>query len=98
MRTFGKSVAGERSVPRSQARRTASLAAGDKVYALGLVDLSRTGARLSGIELPERGQDVVFRSHDVKAHAQVVWLENESCAIEFETPIAPAEVRRLNRM
>ena len=97
MRTFGKSAAGERSVPRSEARRTARLAAGDKVYALSLVDLSRTGARLSGIELPEHGQHVVFRSHDVKAHAQVVWLENDSCAIEFTTPIAPAEVHRLNR-
>jgi len=97
MRTFGKSVSGERSVPRSEARRPARLVAGDKIYALSLVDLSRTGARLSGIELPEDGQEVVFRSHDVKAHAQVAWLEGDSCAIEFTTPIAPAEVRRLNR-
>lgn len=97
MRTFGRSVSGERSVPRSEARRLASLAAGDTVYRLSLIDLSRTGARLRGFELPEHGQAVVFRSHDVRAHAQVVWLENDSCAIEFTTPIAPAEVRRLNR-
>lgn len=88
---------GERSVPRSETRRTARLAAGDKVYSLSLVDLSRTGARLSGNELPEEGREVVFRSHDVKAHARVVWLESEFCAIEFATPIAPVEVRRLNR-
>ena len=97
MRAFGKSNTGQRSVPRAEVYRTASLATRDEVYSLGLVDLSRTGARLSGAERPEPGQDV-FRSHDVKAHAQVVWLESDSCAIEFETPIAPAEVRRLNRM
>lgn len=97
MRSFGKSDAGQRSVPRTEVYRTASLAVGDKVYPLSLIDLSRTGARLSGVELPERNQEVVFRSHDVRAHAQVVWSEGDSCAIEFVTPIAPAEVRGLNR-
>lgn len=98
MRGFGTSVAGERSVPRSEAGRSARLAAGQKVYPLILVDLSRTGARLSGSELPQRGQGVVFRCHDVRAHAQVVWSEGDSCAVEFETPIAPGEVRRLHRL
>jgi len=98
MHTFGRSNAGQRSVPRAEVHRTASLATRDKVYPLGLVDLSRTGARLSGAERPEPGQDVVFRSHDVKAYGQVVWLEGDFCAVEFDTPIAPEEVHRLNRM
>lgn len=97
MRAFGKSNVGQRSVPRAEVYRTASLATRDEVYSLGLVDLSRTGARLSGAERPEPGQDVVFQSHDVKAYGQVVWLDGDFCAIEIETPIAPAEVRRLNR-
>lgn len=95
---FGKSNAGHRSVPRSWTRRSARLAVGDRVSPVTLIDLSRTGARLSGLELAERQEKVVFRCHDVKVHAQVVWREGETCAIEFETPIAPAEVRRLNAL
>jgi hypothetical protein len=60
-----------------------------------VIDISRTGARLSGSVLPLVGQQVTFTAETVRAAADVVWCEPGSCAIEFDTPIAIVEVQRL---
>ena len=95
MPTFGKLETRQRSVPRTTAGRAASLATTDRKYFLTLVDLSRTGARLSGPETPETGDAVLFRAADVEMVATVVRTAPNECAVEFATPIAPVEVQRL---
>lgn len=95
MQTFGKLNERQRSVPRAKAGRAASLAVDDKRYLLTLVDVSRTGARLSGAEIPESGEDVLFRAADVEMFATVVRSAANECAVDFATPIAASEVQRL---
>lgn len=92
---FGKSEARQRSVPRTKSERVASLSAGGKKHFLTLIDVSRTGGRLSGVEFPDNGQQVLFRAKDVEVFAKVVWSAPNECAVEFTTPISPAEVQRL---
>lgn len=95
MPTFGKLEERQRSVPRAKAGRPASLAADDRKYLLTLVDVSRTGARLSGPDIPEEGDDVLFRAADVEMVGTVVRTAANECAVDFATPIAAVEVQRL---
>jgi hypothetical protein len=57
-----------------------------------LIDVSRTGARLTGEALPAVGVQLTFQADAVSACGDVIWSEAQSCAIEFETPIAASEV------
>jgi hypothetical protein len=93
--TFGKLNVRQRSVPRAKAGRSASLASADKRYLVTLVDVSRTGARLSGPEMPHIGEDVLFRAASVEMLATVVRSATHECAVDFATPIAAPEVQRL---
>ncbi len=95
MPTFGKLEARQRIVPRAKAARPASLASASKRYLLTLVDVSRTGARLSGADIPEEGEELLFRAMDVEEFATVVWTSADECAVEFATAIAATEVQRL---
>ena len=99
MRMFGVSKArGRRSVPRAKVPLTAilSMAAGD--YSTTLIDVSRTGARLSGEILPPDGEQVSFRAEKVHACATVVRSGAGTCAVEFDTPIAVSEVKLLRML
>jgi hypothetical protein len=96
MRSFGVSQArGRRSVPRAQAPLVAvlSMSAGD--HPTTIVDISRTGARLSGDYLPAVGQQAIFKAEKINVAAEIVWRDTGSCAVEFDTPIAVSEVQRL---
>ena len=95
MPTFGKLETRQRSVPRAKAGRPASLATAETRYLLTLIDVSRTGARLSGPDIPEEGDGVHFRALDIDVFATVVWTAANECAVDFATAIAPSEVQRL---
>lgn len=64
-------------------------------YSSTLVDVSRTGIRLRGARLPFEGEDVLLLTEDVRVWGQVVRCEDDVCAVEFDTPIAPVEVQQL---
>ena len=64
-------------------------------YSSTVIDVSRTGMRLRGVRLPAEGEDVLLLTEDVRAWGHVVRLEDDLCAVEFDTPIASAEVKRL---
>jgi hypothetical protein len=99
MRTFGTSQAtGRRSVPRTQAHVIAVLSASSGDHRVAIIDISRTGTRLRGKHLPAVGEQLTFRADDVQVAGDVVWSEGSCCAVEFETPIAAAEVNRLRIM
>jgi hypothetical protein len=96
MRKFGASQAmGRRSVPRTQAPTIAVLSVDAAHYHATIVDISRTGARLCGDDLPVVGDQVTFGADKVNAVGAVVWRDLGACAVEFDTPIAISEVQRL---
>jgi capsid protein len=76
----------------------AVLSTGTGEYSSTLIDVSRTGIRVSGPELPQAGVDLVVCAADVRAFGQVVWSEGDACAVEFDTPIAAVEVQRLQTL
>jgi len=99
MRKFGTSKAGgRRAVPRTEAPLLAILSTVAQNHSATLMDISRTGARLTGISLPAEGEELTFRTGKVEVLGGVVSTESDQCAVEFDIPIAGAEVNRLRSL
>ena len=59
-----------------------------------LADLSESGARFDGPDLPSVGTSGLLRWHDQEHFAQVIWVENGGCGLQFERVIAASTVAR----
>ena len=98
MRAFGKSNGGGR---RGAARRLAPLPAvfmtiGRSAKA-GVIDISCTGIRLRGRDLPPRGEEMELKVEEVRVFGIVAWVEDNECGVAFDAPLMPFEVDRLRR-
>jgi hypothetical protein len=60
-----------------------------------LVDLSSTGARLSGEDLPDPDEELFLNIEDWRAFGRVVWRRGGQCGVVFEPPVDAAEVEAL---
>src|SRR4051812_5694084 len=89
---------GRRAVPRTQAPLIVELSVGPTRHSATLSEISRTGAKLSGIGCLAAGQELEFRVGNMQALAAVVWSEGSECAIAFDIPIAVAEVSSLRSL
>jgi hypothetical protein len=95
--TFGKrGGGGRRGAPREAAPLIAVYTTVTRSHEVVLVDVSSTGARLSGPNLPEAGEQLFVSVENIKAFGTVVWVEPPGFAIEFDSPLAPAELRTLS--
>ena len=88
MSAFGKCGGGGR---RSSARETAPLIAIfstlSRSHDAVLVDISRTGARLSGDDLPELGEDFILTIEGIRTFGTVVWIGDGKCGVVFDGPL-----------
>ena len=95
---FGKRKGGGR---RSAARRNAPLIAivstVMQTQRATLVDISCSGARLVGHDLPEIGEHFILRIEAMQAFATVVWSKEDQRGVRFESPLADEEVELLRR-
>jgi hypothetical protein len=82
-------------VPRVVAPLTAVVSSGSEQHWTEVIDVSRTGARLKSAWLPAEGEDVVFLAERVRASGQVIWCDGNQVAVDFDSPIAAAEVARI---
>jgi hypothetical protein len=98
MADFGRFDPGARAAPRMKAGLVAVLSNFGGEYSSTVIDVSRTGMRLRGVRLPAEGEDVLLLTEDVRVWAQVVRLKDDVCAVEFDTPIASVEVKRLQSL
>jgi len=99
MTSFGKSPPkGRRAGPRTQAPLIVELSIGAMKHSATLCEISRTGAKLSGVSPLAEGQELEFRAGTVQVLGEVVWSKGSECAIAFDTPIAAAEVGRLRSL
>lgn len=98
MSSFGRRQGGgRRSAARQVAPLTVVITTVLRSYPATLVDLSSTGVRLRGTELPETGEHFVFKVTTIQAFATVVWSRDDECGATFETPLMDEEVDSLRR-
>jgi hypothetical protein len=60
-----------------------------------VVDVSSTGAKLSGANLPQIDHDVWIRVEMTDVLATVVWKQGDSCGVTFDTQLNPAQLHVL---
>ena len=63
-----------------------------------LLDVSRSGARVEGPQLPAVGRDIVLRCEGIDAFGTVVWAASGRCGIRFDQPVPGADVVELRRL
>jgi hypothetical protein len=98
MEAFGKSQGGgRRSAARSAMPLPAVLMTVTRTDRATLADVSCTGARLIGTDLPCKGELLELQVEQVRVFGTVAWSTGEECGIAFDAPLMPFEVERLRR-
>lgn len=60
-----------------------------------MVDVSQSGARIAGHNLPAVGKDVLLKIADVELFGSIVRASEGEAAIKFDRPIGTTELERL---
>ena len=95
---FGKrGGGGRRSAARANTPLTASVITVGDTHRTALVDISATGARLRGSNLPKKGSELFIKVGSIEPFAKVVWSKRSECGVEFGTPISERELERVRR-
>ena len=86
---------GRRSDPRAYVLLPALAEALSGRRNVRLLDLSRSGAKLEGADLPSVGKDIVLRCAGLDTFGTIVWAEAEQCGISFDEQIRLRDLVRL---
>jgi len=78
---------GRRGEPRAYILLPASVEALCGCNGVSLLDVSRTGARLEGADLPEVGKDIILRCGVIDTFGTVVWAISGRCGVHFDEPL-----------
>lgn len=98
MRSFGRcGGGGRRAANRVQGPVLAVLTTLQQAKSAVLVDLSCTGARVSGDDLPPKGTDLFIRIGPADVFATVAWRRGDMAGIAFDQPITAFEVDQVRR-
>lgn len=71
--------------------RAAMMTTTDTV-SVDLLDLSASGAKLRGSNLPAAGQEVLVLLGRLEAFGSVVWREEDQCGVRFDVPLSESAV------
>ena len=94
MATFGKrvdGVDGRRAAVRQAVSMPASMFSLEQSRVVIVEDISTTGAKLTGAELPKLGEDVWIKAGPIDAFGTVAWGDDHACGVIFEQPLNAAE-------
>ena len=94
MEKFGKRVDGidgRRAAVRQNVSMAASMFSLEHSRVVIVEDISTSGAKLTGEELPKLGEDVWIKAGPVDAFGTVVWVDDFVCGVTFEQPLNRTE-------
>lgn len=98
MGTFGRKVdgpAGRRSAKRQSVAMDAAASSLSCTHPVIVVEISTSGAKLQGSELPEQGAEVVVKASEFEAFADVMWRDGDHCGVRFDPPLSSLVVSSL---
>src|SRR5579872_4396147 len=78
---------GRRSDVRTRVLLSASAEAISGHLQVTLLEVSITGARLTGPRLPAAGKDVMLNCGGIEMFGTIVWLEGGECGLQFDEAI-----------
>ena len=95
---FGKcDGGGRRTAPRQAAPLIAIITTLKDTHEARLVDVSTTGVRLKGEDLPVEGEELFLTIESVRTFGCVAWRRDGECGIAFEGPLPPDAVNGLRQ-
>lgn len=98
MTVFGERIGGgRRSAARSAGPLIAVFTTLKQSHSAELADVSSTGARLRGPQLPDMGEELLLSIDVVRAFGSVIWSEAGECGVAFDCPLAPDEEQVLRQ-
>ena len=98
MVAFGKCKGGgRRSAPRASATLIAIVTTLTASHSAVLLDVSATGLRLEGPDLPRIGEDLFVTIENVVAFGTVVWANANVRGIAFDEPLKPGDEQKLRQ-
>jgi hypothetical protein len=95
---FGKRIDGldgRRKALREEVVLAASALSLESSRAVVVTDVSGTGAKLIGRELPPQSTSVLISVGDVELFATVIWAGRGECGVTFDTPLDEGLVKRI---
>jgi hypothetical protein len=98
MSAFGKRTdgpGGRRTTPRAQVQLAAAMHSVGTSQPVSLLDVSRTGARMSFNLKLYVGQEVWLKVPPTDIFGTIVWIKDDQCGIAFDHPFSEAEAARL---
>lgn len=99
MSTFGKCFGGgRRAAHRTTAPLLAIFTTLSKSHSAQVVDVSSSGVRLRGDELPKMGEDLVMSIEDVRAFGTVAWSDHGECGVELDPPLSADDEQALKTL
>src|SRR5688500_6400458 len=57
-----------------------------------LLDLSKSGARLRGDNLPDPGQEVIVLLGRLEAFGSIAWRDEDQCGVQFDVELSERAV------
>lgn len=96
MTTFGKcSGGGRRQAHRSLADLPALVTTVARAQPVVLMNVSATGARLRGGDLPDTGGDLMLKIDRTEVFGTVQWKREDLCGVAFDQPLRDPQVEQL---
>ena len=93
---FGKCEGGGRRLSaRERAPLVAVFTTLTRSHNAVLIDISRTGARLTGDDLPQHGEDFILSIEGIRTFGSVAWSADGECGIAFDGPLPLDDVERV---
>lgn len=89
---------GRRTEPRACIFVTGTTEALSGRGSVTILDVSTTGARVQGRDLPGVGRDIVLRCGDLEAFGKTSWAASDRCGIQFYDPIPGRHVLKLRQL
>lgn len=86
-----------RTYDREQVMLAGSALAPTRSRTIIVCDLSPSGARLAGRDLPPAGDDVLIKVGSSDMLARVAWQTADHAGVEFEEPLADATIVAMKR-
>ena len=74
---------------------TASVATFRERHVVVIEDVSATGAKLTGTDLPANGTEIMLKTRKGSFYASVVWAQKDWCGIQFEQALTDSELEDL---
>ena len=94
---FGKREGGGRRIAQRLPAKVPALILGlDSSEAAIVVDVSFTGAKLRGVNLPRADHDIWLKVGAVDVLATVVWSTGEHCGVTFDKPLNALQLHHLH--